>query len=164
MRGGTTGTAHRAALEVLTVHVEDRRVAFPVTHVHEVLTAAEVLPLTHAPDLVRGLLNLRGEPLPVLDLRTRLGLAMQEPDPDDHVLVCRVADRRVGVWVDRAVDVTTVEAGALAPLPPHAPTRHIAGVATLDDGLLLVTDVDSFLSVEEATQLEVALGKAATDG
>lgn len=147
----------REGLHVLTARVDGQHVAFPLAHVHEVLPAAETTRLTHAPTVVLGLLNLRGAPLPVLDLRARLGLPRSEPDPADHVLVCRVGDRTVGVWVDRAQDVTTVDPSALADLPPDAPSRHLAGVALLDDDLLLVTDVDSFLSVDEMTLLDQAL-------
>lgn len=144
-------------LAVLTARVDGQRVAFPLRHVHEVLPAAETTRLAHAPAVVRGVLNLRGEPLPVLDLRTRLGLPGRDAELDDHVLVCRVRDRRVGVWVDRAQDVDTLCGSSLAPLPADSPTRHLAGVALLDDGLLLVSDVDSFLSADEVVGLDAAL-------
>lgn len=152
-------------VDVLVASVDAQQVAFHLTDVDEVLPAAEAAPLPHAPEVIRGLLNLRGEPLPLLDLRTRLGLPGREAHPDDHVLVCRVAGRRIGVWVDRADDVRRLEDGEVRSVPDST-ARHFAGAAMVEDGVLLVSDVASFLSLEEAADLEqalVPLSEAGTD-
>lgn len=151
----------RDEVAVLTAEVGGQRVGFPLVSVHEVLPAMETTGLANAPEVIRGVVNLRGEPLPVLDLRARLGLPTRPADPDDHVLVCQLRGRRVGVWVDRALDVDASPGQALVPLPEDAPSRHAAGAVLLEDGLLLVVDVDSFLSVDEVTRLSRALAEEA---
>lgn len=148
---------------MLTVAVDGQRVAFYLSDVTEVLPAAETAHLPHAPSVVRGLLNLRGEPLPVMDLRARLGLPTRPVDPDDHVVVCRIGGRAVGVWVDRADDVSSLDTDALVPMPEDA-ARHVAGAAMLEDGVLLVTDVESFLDAEETVLLDQALAAATEVG
>lgn len=142
---------------MLTACVDDRQVAFPLDRVDEVLPAMETTPLAHAPQVVRGVVNLRGEPLPILDLRTRLGLPSRDAEAGDHVLVCHVRGRRVGVWVDGAQDVGVLDPGSPKPLPEDFPARHVAGVALVEDGILLVCDVDSFLGPDEVHRLDAAL-------
>lgn len=155
----SVGMSDDESVTVLTVRVDGQHVAFPLGDVYEVLPAVETTELAHAPGVVRGVVNLRGEPLPVIDLRTRLGLPSRDAEADDHVLVCQVRDRRVGVWVDRAHNVDTLSSASFAPIPADSPTRHLAGVALLDDGLLLVSDVDSFLSAEELARLDLAMSE-----
>lgn len=147
---------------MVTVHVDGQRVAFPLDHVDEVLPAMETTRLAHAPEVVRGVVNLRGEPLAVLDLRARLGMPRRAPHPGDHVLVCRVRGRRVGVWVDGAQDVDALRRVVAAPLPAGSPARHVAGLALLEEGLLLVCDVDSFLSPDELGRLDAAMAERDT--
>ena len=142
---------------VLAVSLGEQRVAFLLADVDEVLPAVEVAPLPHAPAVVRGLINLRGEPLPIIDLRSRLGLLRAPAHPDNHVLVCQVAGRALGVWVDRAEGVRQLEVVDIAPLDAPATGRHFAGAAMVEDGVLLVSDVGSFLNVAEAERLEQAL-------
>lgn len=164
---GDVHPVQRGALAVLEVALDEHRVAFDLDDVFEVLPAVEVTPLPDAPAVVRGLLNLRGEPLPVLDLRARLGLTEKPADPDDHVLVCLVAGRRLGVWVDRAEGVRALDAGDVTDGFDSVPTRYVAGAAMVDGGVLLVTDLEAFLTLEEAEALDLALaclGEAVSHG
>lgn len=157
MTGNGVPATGRASRAVLTARVDDRQVAFPLDRVDEVLPAMETTRLAHAPQVVRGVVNLRGEPLPVLDLRTRLGLPPRDAQAGDHVLVCHVRGRRVGLWVDGAQDIGVLDPGSPRPLPEDSPARHVAGVALVQDGVLLVCDVDSFLSPDEAHRIDAAL-------
>lgn len=152
-------SAGPSPVDVICVLLNGCRLGFLLPDVREVLPAMESTPLPHAPGVVHGLAIVRGEPLPVLDLRARLGMSTRPLHPDDHVVVCRVGGRDVGVWVDRADDIVSVDAGDIASLPATAPNRHVKGAVMLDDGLLLVTDVESFLDVNEAVQLEAALSE-----
>lgn len=150
--------------DVLCVWLDDRRLGFALRDVREVLPAAETTPLPHAPDVVLGLVNLRGVPLPILDLRARLGVPQRPLHPDDHVVVCRVGSRDVGVWVDRADDILNLEPGDVVLVDDATPHRHVKGAAMLDDGLMLVTDIDSFLDVSESAQIESAFSMMARGG
>lgn len=150
-------------VDVVCVRLDDRRLGFALQDVREVLPAAEATALPHAPEVVLGLVNLRGEPLPVLDLRARLGLPVRSLHPGDHVLVCSVGTRGVGVWVDHADDILHVDAADVVPLDDAAPHLYVNGAVMLDDGLMLITDVDTFLDARESAQLESAVA-ATTHG
>jgi len=152
-----TDVAGEADTFVLVAMVADQRVALPLRDVVEILPAMALVPLPKGPDVVRGVVNLRGNPLPVLDLRARLDLPERAPCADDHVVVCRVGARAVGVWVDHASEVGSLDADrlVLAGDLPHA--EHLLGAAMVADGLLLVHDVRTFLDADEALQLDQAL-------
>lgn len=167
MRGDVHPVPAPGALDVLVVALDDRRIAFALADVVEVLPAAEVTPLPAAPPVVRGLLNLRGEPLPVLDLRARVGLPERPAGVDDHVLVCLASGRRLGVWVDRAEGLRSLDAEEIDDDVDGVPMRYVAGAAMVEGGVLLVSDVDAFLSLEESEALDLALvgaGKMRRDG
>lgn len=142
---------------VLLVTLDDLRLALPLDAVVEVLPALAYTPLPTAPPVVVGVANLRGEPLPILDLRIRLAGEPRDPHPDHHVVVCRVADRSVGVWLDHVTGLEEIAADDLVETSKVARAEHVEGVGLLPDGTVLVCDVASFLSADEALGLEAAL-------
>jgi len=139
--------------------VDALRIALPLGDVVEILPAMAAVPLPKGPDIVRGVVNLRGRPLPLIDLRARLDLPERAPRADDHVVVCTVGDRAVGIWVDQAVDIASLEDAWLVPADELPQAGHLVGAAMVADGLLLVHDVQSFLDAGEAQQLEMALAE-----
>ena len=147
----------RAVFHVLVVRAGGERLGLPLVDVVEVLPALAGAALPDAPPMVCGVVNLRGEPLPLVSLRERIGLPTVEPHPDHHVVVCLVAGRRVGLWVDVAEVVTEVEPDGVVPAEGVVASRHLDGVAVLPDGLLLVYDVRSFLDADDVLRLDSAL-------
>lgn len=155
------GAGPACLLPALIVVVDDERFAIPLEDVIEVLPAAAAHSLPGAPQVIRGLLNVRGNPVPVLDLRTRLGRPVRRPDPADHVVLCRIDERTVGIWVDHVSALAEIDTGDLVPVTEVAAADHVRGVALLPDGILLVTDVRSFLDADEGLGLDRALAAVA---
>lgn len=145
----------------LLATLDGLRLALPADAVDQVLPAAAYAPLPTAPPVILGVLDLRGRPLPLLDLRSRLGRPPRDPWPSDHVVVCRVADRRVGVWLDHAAGLEDVSLDGIVEVTQVAQAPHVQGVVMHPDGTLLVLDVRSFLSADEALGLERSLSDAA---
>ncbi|MDY7232387.1 chemotaxis protein CheW [Hyalangium rubrum] len=147
--------------EVLLFTLEGLRYALPSADVRELVRAARLTPLPQAPDVVEGLLNLRGELLPVLDLRRRFRLPPRPLAPLDHFIVARAGSRTVVLRVDRAEGLLTLEPGAVDEAPSALPgVGYVAGVVKLPEGLVLVHDLRSFLSEAEALALDTALANA----
>lgn len=145
--------------EVLLFTLERQRYGLPVEDVRELVRAARLTPLPQAPDVVEGLLNLRGELLPVLDLRRRFRHAARPLSPMDHFIVAHAGARPVALRVDRAEGLHVIAANEWDASPRELPgVGYVAGVAKLPDGLVLVHDLRSFLSEAEALQLDTALG------
>lgn len=151
-------------MHVLLCRIDDVRYALRLQDVVEVVRAAAVVPIPGAPPVVLGLLDLRGEPVPVLDARRRFGHPMRALHPDEHFVVARAGDRPVALRVDRADTLGTLDEAALEDPRRHVVgARHVDGVVALDDGLVLLHDVRTFLAATEADALDEALRAMTAD-
>lgn len=146
-------------LQLLVVEVAGHRCGLPVEAVVEIHPAVGLGSLPDAPEVVVGLVNRRGTAVPVLSLRRRLGLAARALRTDDHLVVLRLPDRQVALLLDAAIEVRTVP---VADIDAAATTDavHSRGAAVLEDGLLVVVDLASFLSPDEAGALDRSLAAA----
>jgi purine-binding chemotaxis protein CheW len=151
-----------ASHQLLLFDIHDQRFAMRAEAVIEVVRAVEVTPLSGAPEVVLGIIDFRGVVIPVFDLRKRFGLPRREVDPADQFIIARAAQRTVALHVDHALDLIDVDAGSIAPVANSVRTApHVAGVATLADGLAVIQDLDAFLSAAEADSLDAALSATA---
>lgn len=155
MESGTgLAAAEHATLVVFQLGGQD--FALPVTVVEEVLRLPETLtPVPRAPSFVEGVLGLRGEVLPVMDLRRRLGLDPPPRSGRERILVPRLGGVRAGYLVDAVTGVQRVPEACLSPAPDLACERaEIVGrVAHLGSRLVLVLDADRLLDRDEAGAL-----------
>lgn len=143
---------------LLIFTIDDLRFALPVQSVRETVRAVAITPLAGAPGVVEGVIDVRGTVTPVLDVRARFRLPPRPVSPSDHMVLAEAAGRPVALRVDRVLDVTAVPDEAVVAARPDDPaTRHLAGVARLPDGLVLVNDLDAFLTQGEREALDVAV-------
>jgi len=121
----------------------------------ERLGAATRVP--HAPPYVRGVMNLRGSVIPLVDLRLRLGLPAGETSERTRVLIVNLGDKEIGYIVDEANDVRDLTEASVEPTPEVAKTeraRYLAGVARIGEELVLLLDLTRVLNEEETQELE----------
>jgi purine-binding chemotaxis protein CheW len=120
----------------------------------------DITPLPHAPEIVTGIINVRGEVVPVLDIRRRFRLAGRAAALSDQLLLARTARRTVVIAVDAVrgiMDSSSLEiTGPEAVLPGIG---YVRGVAICSDGMIFIHDLDGFLSLEEETLLETAISR-----
>jgi purine-binding chemotaxis protein CheW len=147
--------------DVLVVRVDEDRMALPLGSVLEILPAMDSSTLPGGPPVVVGVVNLRGDPVPLLSLRARLGLPAVECHPDHHVVVCSVGERRLALWVDRAESVTSLDPKTVVASDGVVATRYFEGIAVLSDGVMFVFDLRSFLDADEILQLDNAMAAIA---
>ncbi len=148
-------------IEILLFEIDDRRFALPTRSVREVVRAVAVRPLPRAPHVVEGLIDVRGEVVPLFDLRRRFGLPARELSPGEHFILGATAARPVAVRVDRTLAVATVPAASVH--DPRGVVPDVApylGAITMPDGLVLIHDLDTFLSAAEAATLDAALAES----
>ncbi|HVY62287.1 MAG TPA: chemotaxis protein CheW, partial [Planctomycetota bacterium] len=118
--------------EVLIFQLDDRRFGVPLAAVREVLPSLASEPLPGAPGAIEGVIDVRGEVVPVVDVRARLGLGARAISIADHIVVARAGDRTVGLRADRALGLARVPAGAFAGAEGiTALEAPVAGVARL---------------------------------
>ena len=126
----------------LTFRLRDGDYALDVADVVEVLSMVMLAYLPGAPPWLIGMLNLRGQVLPVLDLRLRLGFTAPALALDTPIIVARTGDRLAGLIVDEVCDVVSLPAHALAPPDALAGDAHpIAAVARADARLILLLNL-----------------------
>lgn len=134
------------------------RYALPLAAVERIVRAVEITHLPSAPPVVLGAVDVQGRVLPVFNLRRRLGLPEREIDPADQFVIARSGNRTVVLVIDAAQDVLqstgfdTISAATIA-----KGLEHIQGVIRLPDGLVLIHDLDLFLSAAESRALDAAL-------
>lgn len=144
----------------LVFRIDDQRYALPAEDVAEVLAAVTIARLPKAPAVVEGIIDLRGRLVPVLDLRARFRHPPRALDLSDRLVVARAAGRLVALRVDEAIGLEPMgQVRALDGLVPRA--GYVAGVARLDDGLVLVHDLATFLTEAESEAIDRALAEEA---
>lgn len=158
--GPPSSSGHDLALVV--VEVDGVRCGLPAIDVVELHPVVRITPLPRAPHVVEGVINVRGSLVTVINLRARLGLRQRPPLVGDHLVMVRVGARTVALRVDRAVEMVTVDSVRIESALGVDGACHVSAVAKLDDGLLVIHDVETFLSADEAVALEVAVAEAET--
>lgn len=143
---------------MVTFELNGTRFGMLAKAVREVYQSVTITPLPRAPASIEGFIDVRGTIAPVYDLRSRLGLVARPQGPDDHMIMAQADERLVVIRVDRAIDLVRVPADQLeAAALPDPRVAHVAGVARLPDGLVVICDLTAFLSPAESNQLAAAL-------
>jgi purine-binding chemotaxis protein CheW len=146
------------SLDVVVFELGGQLFGLPAPDVRELLRAVAVVPLPRAPAVVKGVFNLRGRVVPLLDVRARFGLAPKDLEPADHFVVAQAGGRLVALHVDRATDLVHLAPADLEEARGLVPgAEYVAWVAKVPHNLVLVHDLSTFLSRAEAAALEEAL-------
>jgi len=119
--------------------------------VREIKEWSNVTPLPKQPDFVRGVLNLRGVMMPVIDLRCRFGQGLTEPTPTHIIIIVQIDERQVGLLADRVLDIVSFETSKIQPVPKvaqSARTLFLSGLVTVDGVMIALINLDNLLSVQ----------------
>lgn len=145
----------RAAVEatehLATFFLAGEEYGVEVRQVQEIRRVTEITSVPRAPEFIRGVINLRGRILPVLDLRRRLALGEVATDRAARIVVVRLKERLLGLLVDGASQVLKVKVSQIEPPPEEVLQQggdYIRGVAKLDDRLIILVDLERLLAHE----------------
>ncbi|MBI2296136.1 MAG: purine-binding chemotaxis protein CheW [Betaproteobacteria bacterium] len=157
-RSALASVVREFTLQLVVFRLDEQRYALPLAVVERVVRAAELTRLPNAPSIVLGAVDVEGHVLPVLDVRRRFGLRQRDLSPADHFLIACTARRSVVLVVDEAqglIERSQDEIIGSAQIVPGL--EQIQGVVRLDDGLVLIHDLEKFLSLDEARALDEAV-------
>lgn len=141
--------------------LDDQRYALPLPAADRVLHMVAITPLPNAPDIILGVVNVQGHVIPVINVRRRFCLPAREIALTDQLLVAHTARRPVALVVDAVLDVIAYAAQSLIAAEDIVPKlAYVEGVVKLSDGLILIHDLDKFLSLEEEDSLDRVLETA----
>lgn len=144
---------------LLVFTLDDWLCALELSSVERVYRAVAVTPLPDAPDIVLGVINVKGVVLPVIDIRRRFRLPEKNLTPDDRLIIARATGRLVALVVDAVTGVIECAGEDITSASTIIPSiEYVEGVARLKGGMILIHDLARFLSLEEKTKLEQALG------
>lgn len=145
---------------LLMFRLGEQRYALPLEAVDRIVHAVEVTPLPGAPVIVLGAIDVHGCVIPVLSIRRRFGLVQPEIAPGDQFVLARAAQRPVALVIDEAQTVMEIPSdGILDPARIAPGVGQFRGVLRLEDGLVLIHDLESLLSLDELSALDQAMGQ-----
>ncbi len=148
--------------QLVVFRLDEQRYALPLASVERIVRAVEVTVLPDAPAIVLGAIDVTGRILPVLNLRRRFGLPERETLPSDQFLIAHPTRRAVVLVVDEAQGLIEYPVAGIVPPARIVPgLEQIQGVVKLDDGLVLIHDLEKFLSLDEARALDAAMNQEA---
>ena len=148
---GPTGAVSDGT-QFLTFALGDEEYGVPILNVQEIKGYAPVTPIPNTPAWVRGVMNLRGTIVPVIDLRLRLGMPATEYGTFTVIIVLAVGTKVVGTIVDAVSDVRTISDADVQTTPELAvgpDLRFIDGIARAGDKLVILLDAEALLRQEE---------------
>ncbi len=143
--------------EFLTFRLGEEEYAIDILKVQEIRGYDAVTRIAGAPAFVKGVINLRGTIVPIVDLRIKFGLGIAEYTPFTVTIILNVGGRVVGIVVDSVSDVTGLLPDQIRPAPDFASgldTACIQGLGTLDERMLIVVDIEKLMLSGEMALVE----------
>ncbi|WP_228050836.1 MULTISPECIES: chemotaxis protein CheW [Pontibacterium] len=149
--------------QYLTFIIAQEEYGVDILRVQEIKGWSKTTPIPNTPDYIKGVMNLRGAIVPIIDLRERFGLPPLEYGPMTVVIVLSVfseeRERLMGVVVDAVSDVYNVKPDDLKPAPDlggKLRSEFVKGLATVDEKLMIVIDIDNLLNSDELSLIKEA--------
>ena len=162
-----TNQADKDLLQLVSFVVGAEEYAIPILAVQEINRMMDITRVPQSPPFVEGVINLRGKVIPVVDLRKRFGMAVNESTGDERIIVVEVQGeteaRVIGFTVDKVNRVLRIGSDIVEPAPnmaSGADSEYVLGVGKLDEGLLILLSLDKLFSQRE---LELAATAASND-
>jgi purine-binding chemotaxis protein CheW len=145
-------------IQFVTFILMDEIYGINVMQVQEVLRITEIAPVPGAPAYVLGIINLRGNVVTVIDTRTRFGLPTKEVDDASRIIVIESEKQVVGILVDAVAEVVELRETDIDAAPnvgTEESSRYIQGVATQEESLLILVDLNKLLTDEEWQEISM---------
>ena len=142
----------------LTFRVDEETYGLEIRIVTEIIGIQKITPVPETPGFIRGVINLRGKVLPVMDVRLRFRKQPMEYNDRTCIIVVEMMDLSVGLIVDRVSEVLTIPEEEIAPPPEYYVTRnrYIRGIAKAGGGIKMLLDCDKLLNEEEFSNISEA--------
>jgi purine-binding chemotaxis protein CheW len=146
--------------EYLTYTLGPEEYAIDILKVQEIRGYETPTTIANAPPFLKGVINLRGTIVPIVDLRIKFGVGIAEYTPFTVVIILNLGSRVVGMVVDSVSDVTMLRQDSIRPAPEFSAsvdTRYIKGLCTLDERMLIVVDIERLMLSSEMALVDESL-------
>lgn len=153
----TTHIPSSAAGEYLTFSLGAESYALEILKVQEIRGYDSVTKVLNTPEFIKGVVNLRGKIVPIVDLRIKFNLHRSEYDEFTVVIILNLNGHDVGIVVDSVSDVIDLKAVQISEVPSLVTTidtKHLVGLATIENRMLIIVDIEKLMSAQEMTLIE----------
>lgn len=151
--------ANTESSEFLTFRLGKEEYGIEILKVQEIRRWEQPTSIANAPAFIKGVINLRGTIVPVVDMRIKFGLGEAAYDMFTVVIILNVAGRIVGMVVDAVSDVITLDGAQIRPAPDFSAsfdTQYITGLGTLDNRMLILVDIEKLMISADMALVEQA--------
>jgi purine-binding chemotaxis protein CheW len=135
--------------QLISFAIGDDQYGVDIKAVREIKGWTAITPLPGQPEYVRGVLNLRGVIIPIVDLRCRFGQGLTSVTPLHIVIVVQIAAKAIGLLADRVLDIVSLDGVEIKPVPKVAQSQRanfLCGLVTSDDAMIALIDLPNLLS------------------
>jgi purine-binding chemotaxis protein CheW len=153
----------RRSRKFLTFFLAGEEYGIEILKVHEIIGLLPITRVPQTPDFVRGVINLRGKVIPIIDARVKFGMPAIEATNETCIIVVHIRGLDMGVVVDRVSEVIDIPEGDIAPPPSFGSgfnTELILGIGKTQDRVKILLNIDLMLLAGELPQFEEANGVA----
>ena len=153
MSDNATAIAER---QLVVFDLNDEAYGVEISLVREIIRMQEITRVPRAPEFIEGVINLRGKVIPVVDLRTRFGMARVETTDEHRIVVVDVSGQDIGMVVDAVTEVSRVSESSIEPPSTVITTNdsdYLTGIVKTDAKLIILLDIAKVISADEAGQL-----------
>ncbi|MFL5271870.1 MAG: chemotaxis protein CheW [Anaeromyxobacteraceae bacterium] len=159
--GAEAAVAQQLAGKYMTFKLADEAYGLEILKVREIIGLMEITRVPRASEYVRGVINLRGKVIPVVDLRTKFGMPPTDPTDQTVIIVVQYAaagrDLTMGILVDQVLEVLSIDAGQIEPPPSFGAAdmdmSFILGVGKAEERVIFLLDIGRVLSAVESREL-----------
>lgn len=151
-----TASQRDEILQLVTFRLGAEEFGVDIHALQEIIRMQTITRVPKAPPFVEGVINLRGQVIPVIDLRKRIGMPAATHDKSTRIMVVQLTRKTVGFVVDAVGEVKRIPSRTVEPPPPIVAgieSEYIQGVGKLDDRLLILLDLNKLLSEQEKAAL-----------
>lgn len=147
--------------KILLFSLDESRYALYVSDVEKIIYSIAITPLPKAPEIILGIINFKGEIIPVVDIRKRFRLPSKERNLDERFIIARTLTRFVVLVVDSVEDVYELDKHQFTDARSSLPyADYLKGIAKIEKNIVLISDLEAFLSLDECKLLDLALSGA----
>lgn len=160
MQDAALGTAAPEPVQFVSFAISNDQYGVNIMAVREIKGWSDVTQLPRQPDYIRGVLNLRGVMVPIVDLRCRFGQGKTEATPLHVVIIVQIGDRVVGLLADRVLDIVSAERAKLQSVPQVARSTRVdllSGLLTLDESMIALINLQNLLTSNEAKPADLLM-------
>jgi purine-binding chemotaxis protein CheW len=165
---GTGGTQNATAqTQFISFAIGDDQYGVDIMAVREIKGWSDITHLPKQPEYVRGVLNLRGAIVPIVDLRCRFGQGLTETTPLHIVIIVQIGGRQVGLIGDRVLDIVSIDASQIQPVPRTAQATtsdFLSGLVTHDNTMIALIDLRHLLSMQDGNDADRSAGESKSTG